>query len=174
MRRSGPNWCTSYHRRNRMLDRSTPWGGPQFSRTTLLRGKWAQSIVAKLIALAASAESRRGTLSWMLKRQRPPNVSEALARGRYFGLSEISLVDHAELPSSRPEHQANAYTQRSVPTPVTRVMRVPLFCETDPPFSLRASPWLSTFRSSSLHNGPRNPVLLQPEPGLVFCLVRSW
>jgi|SRR3954451_8538899 len=110
----------------------------------------------------------------MLKKAKAPNVSEALARGRYFGLSEMSLVDHAELPSSRPEHQTNAYTQRSVPTPVTRVMRVPLFCETDPPFSLRASPWLSTFRSSSLHNGPRNPVLLQPEPGLVFCLVRSW
>ena len=66
--------------KNRTLDRFTPRGGPQFSRTTLLRGKWAQSIVAKLIALAASAESRRGTLSW--KRQRPPNVLEALAGAR--------------------------------------------------------------------------------------------
>src|SRR3954466_6998454 len=59
----------------------------------------------------------------MLKRQRPPNVSEALARGRYFGISEMSLVDHAELPSSRPEHQTNAYTQRSVPT-LARPQRV--------------------------------------------------
>src|SRR3954468_25100146 len=59
----------------------------------------------------------------MLKRQRPPNVSEALARGRYFDLSEMSLVDHAELPSSRPEHQTNAYTQRSVPT-LARPQRV--------------------------------------------------
>jgi hypothetical protein len=65
----------------------------------------------------------------MLKRQRPPNVSEALARGRYFGLSEVSLVSLAGDQARRPEHQTNAHTQRSVPTPVTRVIRVQFLLE---------------------------------------------
>ena len=37
------------------FDRSTPRGGSQFSRTTLLRGKWAQSIVAKSGTFASFA-----------------------------------------------------------------------------------------------------------------------
>jgi hypothetical protein len=59
-------------------------------------------------------------------------------------------------------------------TALTRVVRVPPVCETDRPSSPRSSPWLSIVRSSSLHIEPRNPVLLRPAPGLVFCLVRSW
>jgi hypothetical protein len=57
---------------------------------------------------------------------------------------------------------------------LTRVVRVPPVCERDQPSSQRASPWLLILRSSSLHIEPRNPVLLRPEPGPVFCFVRSW
>ena len=65
----------------------------------------------------------------MLKRQRPLTSLEALARGRYFGLSEVSLVSLAGDQARRPEHQTNAHTQRSVPTPVTRVIRVQFLLE---------------------------------------------
>ena len=110
----------------------------------------------------------KGSGPW--KQQRPPTSWRPLPGVGIWSL-EMSLGTMPGWPSSSPEHRTNAHNLQSVP--ITRVMRVPLFCETDLPFSLRALPWLSTFQSSSLRSEPRNPVLLQSEPGLVFCLVRS-
>jgi hypothetical protein len=46
-------------------------------------------------------------------------------------------------------------------------------CELPQLFSLRSSPWPSTYPASSHRIEPHNPVPPQPEPGLAFCLMHD-
>src|SRR3954463_10916571 len=62
----------------------------------------------------ASAESRWSILWWMLKRQRPPNVLEAL--GGYITL-KMSLVELLSRPSYRHLKQQVSSRRGSLPLP---------------------------------------------------------